>query len=348
MLSKIHQSHRGPEYCIRFARDAVFWSSMSKDIEEFCHTCPTCAQYGKQAATETMLSHPTPTLPWQFVSQDIFEYQHKHYLVTVDHYSDFYELDQLDNTLSTTIVNLTKAHFARHGIPLRCLTDNGPQFVFHEYQTLAQTFGFENVTSSPYWSRRNGKAEAAVNDAKSLLKKSQDVYLALFNIRNTPPRGHCFSPVQRLMARRTRSTVPLSEDLLQPEVTDPVTVSSEINRRKQASKAHYDKHAQTSLQPLPLGSHAYAKPRPSLRGSPWIYGQIVNNPTPRSYSIDTGNLVLRNRTQLRPAAPPINVPIQPLPLPLVQASAPVTAEYTPINNCLQCRFRLNNRLRTTF
>ena len=101
ILSKIHQSHRGPEYCIRFARDAVFWPSMSKDIEEFCHTCPTCAQYGKQAATEPMLSHPTPTLPWQFVSQDIFEYQHKHYLVTVDHYSDFYELDQLDNTLST-------------------------------------------------------------------------------------------------------------------------------------------------------------------------------------------------------------------------------------------------------
>jgi len=83
-----------------------------------------------------MLSHPTPTLPWQFVSQDIFEYQHKHYLVTVDHYSDFYELDQLDSTLSTTVVNLTKAHFARHGIPLRCLTDNGPQFVSHESRRL--------------------------------------------------------------------------------------------------------------------------------------------------------------------------------------------------------------------
>jgi len=124
--------------------------------------------------------------------------------------------------------------------------------------------------------------------------------------------------------------VPLSEDLLQPEVTDPVTVSSEINRRKQASKAHYDKHVQASLQPLPLGSHAYAKPRPSLRESPWIYGQIINNPTPPSYSIDTGNLVLRrNRTQLRPAAPPINVPMQPPPLSLAQTSAPVTAEYTP-------------------
>lgn len=144
-----------------------------------------------------MLSHPIPTLLWQFVSQDIFTFGHKQYLVTVDHYSDFYELDELVNTLSTTIINLTKAHFARHGIPLRCLTDNGPQFVSHEYKKFAQTFGFEHITSSPYWSRSNDKAEAAVNDAKSILKKSPEVYLALLNIRNTPPRGHSFSPAQR-------------------------------------------------------------------------------------------------------------------------------------------------------
>ena len=168
--------------CLRFARDAVFRPNMSKDIEAFCHSCPTCAQYGKQAPTEPMLSHPTPSGPWQLVSQDLFEFEHKHYLITVDHYSDFYELDQLTNTQSTTIVDLTKAHFARHGIPLRCLTDNGPQFISNEYKNFAQTYGFEHVTSSPYWSRSNGKAEATVNDAKSLLKKSHDISLAPQNI----------------------------------------------------------------------------------------------------------------------------------------------------------------------
>ena len=330
MLTKIHHSHRGPEYCLRFARDAIFWPSMSKDIEEFCHSCATCAQYGKQAADEPMLSHPTPTLPWQFVSQDIFTFGHKQYLVTVDHYSDFYELDELVDTLSTTVINLTKAHFARHGIPLRCLTDNGPQFVSHEYKAFAQSFAFEHVTSSPYWSRSNGKAEAAVNDAKSVLKRSPDIYLALLNIRNTPPRGHSFSPAQRLMGRRTRSTIPLSEQLLRPEIADPPTVSSEINRRKIASKAQYDKHAQPPLMPLPLGSYVYAKPRPSQRGNPWIYGQIINSTAPRSYSIDMGNSVLRrNRAQLRPAAPPKRTAMHPPPLPLMQPSVPAPPECPP-------------------
>ena len=121
---------------------------------------------------------------------------HKQYLITVDHYSDFYELDELVDTLSTTVINLTKNQFARHGIPLRCLTDNGPQFFSHEYKQFAQTFGFEHITSSPYWSRSHGKVEAAVSDAKSILKKCPDIYLALLNIRNTPPHGHSFSPVQ--------------------------------------------------------------------------------------------------------------------------------------------------------
>lgn len=96
--------------------------------------------------------------------------------------------------------------------------------------------------SSPYWSRSNGKAEAAISDAKSILKKYQDVYLALLNIWNTPPRGHSFSPARQLMSRRTRSTRPLSEELLRPEIPDPPTVSSEINHCKIAAETQYDKH----------------------------------------------------------------------------------------------------------
>lgn len=73
----------------------------------------------------------------------------------------------------------------------------------------------------------------------------------------------------------------------------------------------------------------FTKPHPSQRGSPWIYGQVVNNPTPCSYSIDTGNLVLRrNWIQLRPAVPPKDMPMQPLPLPLAQPLAPAAAVCT--------------------
>ena len=143
----------------------------------------------------------------------------------------------------------------------------------------------------------------------------------VLNIRNTPPLGHSFSSAQSLMGRRTLSTLPLSAELLKPEPPDPWTVCSEITCRKEASKPQYDKHARSSLLPVPLGSHVYAKPRPSQRGTPWIYGQVVDNPSPSSYSVDTGDFVLRrNRTQLQPAAPPQNNLQQPPALPIPQPS----------------------------
>lgn len=285
---------------------------MSKDIEAVCQACLTCAQYQVQAALEPIFSQPTPTQPWQFFSQDVFELDHKQYLITVDHYSVFYELDPLTNTQSSTIIDLTKARFARYSILLRCLTeavtDNGPQFVSNEYKTFAKTYGFEHVTSSLYGSRSNGKAQAAVKDAKVTLEKCHDIHLALLNIRNTPPgaRVHSFSSAQGLMARRTRSTLPLSAELLKPYPPDPWTASRSLPTRKPLKPSKKSTRDPPSCHCHLVPIYVHVKPRPSQRGTPWIYGQVVDNQSPRSYNVDTGNLVLRcnrNRTQLRPAAP---------------------------------------------
>ena len=151
-----------------------------------------------------------------------------------------------------------------------------------------------------------------MSDTKAIIKKSDNIYLVLFNIHNTPPRGHTFSPEQRLMGRRTRSTIPILEDLLMPESPDPSAISTAIDRRRASTKAQYDKHTQPPLQQRQLGSYIYAKPRPSQRSAPWSFGQIVDAPAPRSYTIDTGSQILcRNRTQLRPAAPPNTTAEQP-------------------------------------
>ena len=53
----------------------------------------------------------------------------KHYLICVDYYSDFYEVDRLNvNMTSSEVINKLKAHFARYGIPNTVISDNGPPF----------------------------------------------------------------------------------------------------------------------------------------------------------------------------------------------------------------------------
>jgi len=46
-----------------------------------------------EARKETLKSHQTPSRPWQYVADDLFELEGKSYLVTSDYFSDFFELE---------------------------------------------------------------------------------------------------------------------------------------------------------------------------------------------------------------------------------------------------------------
>ena len=132
------------------ACEVLFWPGMRKAISDMCDTCSVCAQYSRTLTKEPMKSLPIPTQPWQIVSQDIFTHEQKDYLVTICHFSDWIEVDELQDTLSATVINKTKAHFARFGIPQICHTDNGSQFTSKEYENFATHYGFKHTTSSPY------------------------------------------------------------------------------------------------------------------------------------------------------------------------------------------------------
>ncbi|XP_070183947.1 uncharacterized protein [Littorina saxatilis] len=84
--------------------------------------------------------------------------------------------------------------FATHGIPEKLMTDNGSQFVSHEFEQFAKEWNFVHTTSSPYYPKSNGLAENAVKQAKQLLNKSKkdgsDMMLGLLNLRQHPKRRH--------------------------------------------------------------------------------------------------------------------------------------------------------------
>ena len=122
-------------------------------------------------------------------------------MITVDHYSDYIEVDQLYDTKSTTVVEKLKTQFARHGIPDLLLTDNGPQFISVEFAKFCGEWNINHQTSSPYWPKGNGKAESAVKIVKNMMKKCDDLELALLSYRKTPNKNHSQSPAQRSMNR---------------------------------------------------------------------------------------------------------------------------------------------------
>ena len=298
MIARVHSSHLGPDACARRARDVLFWPGMVGQIKEQVQSCEVCNDFLARQQKEPLMTHKIPDTPWSKVGQDLFVLGKENYLVTVDFYSDYFELDLLKDTTAETVINATKSHFARHGIA-DMVTDNGPQYSSEQFATFSREWEFQHTTSSPLHSQSNGKSESAVKIAKNLVKKAKrdnkDVQMSLLEWRNTPDING-LSPVQKLMSRRTRTTIPTAEVLLKPEVADGVF--DNIIRKRQQAKATYDKRA----RPLPeLQVGEPVRLQPVNPKAPWEKGSCVAKVGPRSFLIETenGNLYRRNRKFIR-------------------------------------------------
>ena len=170
MLQTIHGAHLGVDKCKRRAKDVLYWPGMSAQIEDKVSNCQVCAQYRRSNQREPLLLHNIPQRPWAKVGGDLFEIGGQTFMVLVDYYSGFFEIDSLKQTRSENIIRCCKAHFARYGIPDTLITDNGPQFSSAEFKRFSKDYHFEHKTSSPQYPQSNGMAEKAVQTAKRLLQ----------------------------------------------------------------------------------------------------------------------------------------------------------------------------------
>ena len=112
--------------------------------------------------------------------------------------------------INTSVINCTKAHFACHGIPEICHTNNGPQYISNKFKMFSRTYGFQHTWSAPHYPKGNRRAKTAVKVAKNMLKRSYDFYSALLNYRNMLQQGRSYSSVHRMMNRRTKTLPPTS------------------------------------------------------------------------------------------------------------------------------------------
>ncbi|CAC5389162.1 unnamed protein product [Mytilus coruscus] len=228
-------------------------------------------------------------------------FQSKNYLVTVDYYSNYWEVDYLEDTLALTVIRKLRAQFARHGIPDVCFTDNGPQFDCGEFRKFSRLWEFKHDTSSPLYSQSNGKVEQAVQTVKRLMKKSKfdkkDPYLGFLDFRNTPTEGFDNNPAEKLMNRKTRTLLPTKESLLRPKVVAPNKVQIELTKQKQKQQFYYNQ----GTKDLPtLKNGDTVRIQPSKFNKEWKKGTIKQQVNIRSYEVDVGaRTIRRNRRQLK-------------------------------------------------
>jgi transposase InsO family protein len=285
MLSKIHEGHFGIDLCTRRAKELLFWPGMIGQIADKIGKCATCQKFAKKQSKEPLKLQETPDRPWQNLASDLFVFHCEDYLLIVDTYSGFFEIEMLEDTTASTVISHMKRIFARHGIPESLLSDNGPQFDNRKFHEFAEKWGFVHKTSSPLYPRSNGLAERTVQTAKNILKKAKndgkDPYLALMTFRDTPRGDGLPSPAQLLYGRKLRTQLPVVSENLDPAHHDLKVVRKKLSDRQNRIKLNHDQRAmKTPLSTLQPGSNVRLR-----QGKHWIPAEIISHaPYPRSYN----------------------------------------------------------------
>ena len=119
-------------------------------MEDFVKSCPVC-QKTTTPNKEPLISTPLPSHPWERVASDLFELKDSTYLLTVDYYSRFAEVQKLNSTTSSRVITHLKSIFARFGIPAEMVSDNGPQFSSQEIKEFSENYGFKHIKTSPHY-----------------------------------------------------------------------------------------------------------------------------------------------------------------------------------------------------
>ena len=239
MLKRIRKSHLG----MVTSKHVIYWPGMNGQIEDMIRRCKICLQYRNKPPKEPMTIHPLLNGPWKKVASDVFELHSKHYIILVDYYSNFFEVEPLDSLNIPAVIKFMMGNIARYSLFEELIRDNGLQYSSSEVAAFMKNYGIQHTTSSPLYPQSNGLIKKAVQTIKMTLKKckeaGEDRYLALLDLRNTPRDQNIGSPAQSLMGRCTKTQLPTSEALLKPANVKKEAVTEGLIEHRMRQKHYY-------------------------------------------------------------------------------------------------------------
>ncbi|XP_064455090.1 uncharacterized protein K02A2.6-like [Ornithodoros turicata] len=241
---------------------------MNQDIETLIGRCQTCQRYQRNNQREPLEDRTIPTRPWQRIGLDLFYLKGATYLLIVDYFSKFVELQSMNSTAAPAVINAVKAVCARFGLPDEIVCDNGPPFDFREFKGFLSTWHIVHNPTAPYNPRSNGMVERSVQTLKhSLLKASEDGTDHFLQLK---PQFPCTNAYRQL------------------------------KRRQERQQVRGDKKTR-SLQPLRINQNVWAKHQD--KWVPTVVTQV--RPQKRTYTVRTenGTVYRHNRFHLKPLYP---------------------------------------------
>ena len=172
--------HPGIGKTYEWLKRYFYWPHMLDDVTRYVNTCDTCqkSKSGNMAPAGLLCPLPIPGRRWEHVSVDLavaFPISQEGYdsiLVFVDRLTKMVHLVPTNQRLSA-------ARFARlfmdniirlHGKPSAIVSDRGPQFASHFWQSVCYMLDIKHSLSTAYHPQSDGQTERTIRTVQQVLR----------------------------------------------------------------------------------------------------------------------------------------------------------------------------------
>ena len=297
ILTELHKCHPGIIRMKGLSRIHVWYPGIDADIETTVKSCYECAKNKNKPMKAFIHPWSWPTHPFDRVHIDFFELHGKEYLLLVDSYSKWLEIECLTKTKSCDTIRVLHRWFARFGFPIQLVSDNGPQFVSYEFDYFLKTHGIKHIRSSAYHPCSNGGAERFVQTVKQGLKacyiekgdSNTKLNDYLFGYRITPSSVTGKTPSELFLGRQIRSRFDLMKpinkcDLADSDSSDASALKTKMDNYTEQMQTRTDGRSNVrSFLP-----HEKVLVANHIGKSKWLFGQIVRKISDRTYVVRIG------------------------------------------------------------
>ena len=220
MMAHDHQGHLGPRKVKAMIRRRFVWPNMGREVIDYCRSCDVCQSCQKRGARKVpLIERQVMTEPFESLGFDIVgpfptgKGGYRFLLTAICMATKWPEALPLKSITAKSVAMGMIDIFARTGIPLELITDQGSQFIGSVVSKLCANLKIDKIKTTPYHPEANGCIERMHGTLGPMLTKAakagQDwvgqIPFALFALRAAPNRDTLFSPYELVLGRQMRT-----------------------------------------------------------------------------------------------------------------------------------------------
>ncbi|XP_029053944.1 uncharacterized protein K02A2.6-like [Osmia bicornis bicornis] len=137
ILTELHTGYFGIKRMKQLAHNYCWWNGIDTDITTISQNCVNCLQLSKNPPKVNTCKWPKSKAPFERVHIDYagpMNNNHFFILIVRDSYTRWPEVYATKDMTTKTTIRILREIFARFGIPKVLVSDNGRQFIAHEFQ----------------------------------------------------------------------------------------------------------------------------------------------------------------------------------------------------------------------